>query len=141
MTHAVGLHARPSVKLTEALPRPSLRDRGCAVARGPVDRCKSIVKVMPPSNQGHCPLFPGNRGGCRGRDLALSGLSSAIFDESHADAVPVELKGRIASAAFSSGPSFTVVVPLKARREAGLAGPSARHLKPPSVARGAPWPP
>jgi phosphocarrier protein HPr len=46
MTHAVGLHARPSVKLTKLAKGFDARIELAAAAEGPWIDAKSIVKVM-----------------------------------------------------------------------------------------------
>ena len=65
MTHEVGLHARPSVKLTKLAKSFQSAIEIAAAAEGPWIDAKSIVKVMAmKAKQGHDPVFPGQRGGC-----------------------------------------------------------------------------
>ena len=51
ITHDVGLHARPSVKLTKLAKRFSARIEIAADSEGPWIDAKSIVKVTPKSSQ------------------------------------------------------------------------------------------
>ena len=86
MKHPVGLHARPSVKLTRLAKSFRCRIEGAARLRT-VDRCQE-------HRQGHGaegaarlhPAFPGRGEGAAEAVNALSALVARDFDEDHADA-------------------------------------------------------
>jgi phosphocarrier protein HPr len=87
LTHAVGLHARPSVKLTKLA-----KSFDCAIAlalspEGPWIDAKSIVKVMATKARKDSVLHFRAEG--VGADAAVAALTSLVqsdFGESHADA-------------------------------------------------------
>lgn len=84
MTHDVGLHARPSVKLTKLAKTFSARIEVAASAEGPWIDAKSIVKVMalraPKDTVLHF------RAAGEDAEAALAGLVDLVdrdFDETH----------------------------------------------------------
>ena len=89
MRHEVGLHARPSVKLTKlAKAFESRIDLGLS-PDGPWVDAKSIVKVMATKAPKDTVLY--FRASGEDASAALAALASLVerdFDESHADAVP-----------------------------------------------------
>jgi phosphocarrier protein HPr len=89
MTHAVGLHARPSVKLTKLAKTFSSAIELALSPEGPWTDAKSIVKVMATKVPKDTVLYFRATGeDAEVAILALSGLVERDFDESHADAVP-----------------------------------------------------
>jgi phosphocarrier protein HPr len=87
LTHAVGLHARPSVKLTKLAKTFHSAIRLSAHAEGPWIDAKSIVKVMgaklPQGSQLH---FHAEGEDARQAVAALIDLVNRDFDEAQADA-------------------------------------------------------
>jgi phosphocarrier protein HPr len=89
MTHAVGLHARPSVKLTKLAKSFSSTIELAVSADGPWIDAKSIVKVMATKAGKDTVLhFRASGDDASAALAALSSLVERDFDESHADAVP-----------------------------------------------------
>ena len=88
MTHAVGLHARPSVKLTKLAKSFSSTIELAISAQGPWIDAKSIVKVMATKAPKDTTLY--FRASGDDASAALAALASLVerdFDESPADAV------------------------------------------------------
>jgi phosphocarrier protein HPr len=87
MKHPVGLHARPSVKLTRLAKSFRCRIEVSQHASGPWIDAKSIVKVMalkaPRDSTLH---FRAEGEGAAEAVNALSALVARDFDEDHADA-------------------------------------------------------
>jgi phosphocarrier protein HPr len=87
LTHAVGLHARPSVKLTKLAKTFGARVELSPSAEGPWIDAKSIVKVMaakvPQGSQIHFRAAGNDAGDAI---AALIGLVERDFDEAKADA-------------------------------------------------------
>jgi len=89
MTHAVGLHARPSVKLTKLAKTFAANVELAVSPDGPWIDAKSIVKVMATKARRDTVLHFRATGGDAAEAIeALTSLVSRDFDESHADAVP-----------------------------------------------------
>lgn len=88
MLHAVGLHARPSVKLTKLAKGFSSRIELAMLPDGPWIDAKSIVKVMA-TKAPHDTTLYFRAEGPDAQDAvdAVIGLVSRDFDESHEDAV------------------------------------------------------
>ena len=87
MSHAVGLHARPSVKLTKLAKSFGCRIEMARPASGPWIDAKSIVKVMAMKAPRDTTLhFRAEGDGAAEAVNALSGLVARNFDEDHADA-------------------------------------------------------
>ena len=87
MTHAVGLHARPSVKLTKLAKTFVARIELAIAADGPWIDAKSIVKVMATKAPKDTVLFFRAEGEDAGQALeALTDLVERDFDEGKADA-------------------------------------------------------
>lgn len=87
ITHAVGLHARPSVKLTKEAKGFSSAIEIAGTPDGPWIDAKSIVKVMAMKVKQHATLHMRARG--PDADAALAALASLIerdFDEGQAHA-------------------------------------------------------
>jgi phosphocarrier protein len=88
MTHAVGLHARPSVKLTKLAKSFSAKIELALSSDGPWIDAKSIVKVMATKARKDTVLhFRASGGDAKAAVAALTSLVERDFDESHADAV------------------------------------------------------
>jgi phosphocarrier protein HPr len=87
LTHAIGLHARPSVKLTKLAKTFGSRVEIGLGPQGPWIDAKSIVKVMaakvPQGSQLH---FRAAGNDARDAVAALIGLVERDFDEIRADA-------------------------------------------------------
>jgi phosphocarrier protein HPr len=87
LTHAIGLHARPSVKLTKLAKTFGARVELGLGPQGPWIDAKSIVKVMaakvPQGSQLH---FRAAGNDARDAVAALIGLVERDFDEIRADA-------------------------------------------------------
>lgn len=82
LTHAVGLHARPSVKLTKLAKTFSARIEIAAGAGGPWIDAKSIVKVMAMKAPQHTELHVRAAGDdAEAAVAALIGLVDRDFDE------------------------------------------------------------
>jgi phosphocarrier protein HPr len=89
MTHAVGLHARPSVKLTKLAKSFAAAVELATDPGGPWIDAKSIVKVMAVKARQDTVLHFRAAGPDAGDAVAaLIRLVERDFDESHADAVP-----------------------------------------------------
>ena len=87
MTHKVGLHARPSVKLTKLAKSFGCRIEMAQHAAGPWIDAKSIVKVMALKAPRDTTLhFRAEGEGAAEAVKALSALVARNFDEDHADA-------------------------------------------------------
>lgn len=87
ITHAVGLHARPSVKLTKLAKTFPARLEIAANPQGPWIDAKSIVKVMAMKVPQHATLHLRGAGDGAGAALsALVGLVERDFDGEPADA-------------------------------------------------------
>ncbi len=87
LTHAVGLHARPSVKLTKLAKTFHSSIRLAAAAEGPWIDAKSIVKVMAAKvPQGVHLHFRAAGDDAATAVAALIGLVERDFDEARADA-------------------------------------------------------
>ena len=87
MTHKVGLHARPSVKLTKLAKSFDAAIELAVAPEGPWIDAKSIVKVMATKARKDTVLHFRARGD--DADAAVAALKSLVerdFDESHADA-------------------------------------------------------
>ena len=87
MTHAVGLHARPSVKLTKLAKTFTAKIELAVSGEGPWIDAKSIVKVMAAKAPKDTLLFFRAEGADAGAALqALTELVARDFDEGKADA-------------------------------------------------------
>ena len=87
MKHPVGLHARPSVKLTKLAKSFGCRIEVAQQASGPWIDAKSIVRVMAMKAPRDTTLhFRAEGDGAAEAVNALSGLVARNFDEDHADA-------------------------------------------------------
>ena len=87
MKHPVGLHARPSVKLTKLAKTFGCRIEMAQHAGGPWIDAKSIVKVMALKAPRDTTLhFRAEGEGAADAVKALSALVQRNFDEDHADA-------------------------------------------------------
>ena len=87
MKHPVGLHARPSVKLTKLAKSFGCRIEIAQQASGPWIDAKSIVKVMAMKAPRDTTLhFRAEGEGAADAVNALSALVARNFDEDHADA-------------------------------------------------------
>jgi phosphocarrier protein HPr len=87
MKHPVGLHARPSVKLTKLAKSFGCRIEMAQQAAGPWIDAKSIVKVMAMKAPRDATLhFRAEGDGAVDAVDALSELVQRNFDEDHADA-------------------------------------------------------
>lgn len=88
MTHAIGLHARPSVKLTKLAKTFTAQiELATAGAEGPWIDAKSIVKVMAAKAPKDTTLFFRAQGEDAAAALAaLTALVERDFDEGKADA-------------------------------------------------------
>jgi len=87
MKHPVGLHARPSVKLTKLAKTFGCRIEMAQHAAGPWIDAKSIVKVMALKAPRDTTLhFRAEGEGAAEAVKALSALVERNFDEDHADA-------------------------------------------------------
>src|SRR5688500_6637137 len=85
MTHPVGLHARPSVKLTKLAKVFSSRIELALAVDGPWVDAKSIVKVMATKTPKDTVLYFRAEGDDAAQSVeALVGLVSRDFDEEHA---------------------------------------------------------
>ena len=88
LTHAVGLHARPSVKLTKLAKTFQSTIALSAGAEGPWIDAKSIVKVMGAKvPQGTDLHFRADGADADAAVAALLHLVESDFGEAHADAV------------------------------------------------------
>jgi phosphocarrier protein HPr len=82
ITHEVGLHARPSVKLTKAAKGFSCAVEISGSAIGPWIDAKSIVKVMAMKAKQHSTLFVRASGSdAEAAVAAITGLVTRDFDE------------------------------------------------------------
>jgi phosphocarrier protein HPr len=87
LTHAVGLHARPSVKLTKLAKTFDCTIRLALSAEGPWIDAKSIVKVMATKARKNSTLhFHATGPDAAEAVSALTSLVARDFDESPADA-------------------------------------------------------
>jgi len=87
MTHAVGLHARPSVKLTKLAKTFTARIELAVSEDGPWIDAKSIVRVMAAKAPKDTVLFFRAEGDDAGDAVsALAALVERDFDEGQADA-------------------------------------------------------
>jgi phosphocarrier protein HPr len=87
MKHSVGLHARPSVKLTKLAKSFGCRIEVAQQAQGPWIDAKSIVKVMAMKAPRDTTLhFRAEGDGAADAVNALSELVARNFDEDHANA-------------------------------------------------------
>ena len=87
MKHPVGLHARPSVKLTKLAKSFGCRIEIAQQAAGPWIDAKSIVKVMAMKAPRDTTLhFRAEGEGAADAVTALRALVARNFDEDHADA-------------------------------------------------------
>jgi phosphocarrier protein HPr len=87
LTHDVGLHARPSVKLTKLAKGFSSRVEFALSPDGPWIDAKSIVKVMATKAKKDTVLhFRASGGDAHAAVAALTSLVERDFAESHADA-------------------------------------------------------
>ena len=87
LTHAVGLHARPSVKLTKLAKGFPCRIEIAAAAGGPWVDAKSIVKVMAMKVPQDTVLHVRAEGEAAAEAVAaVVSLVTRDFDEAHADA-------------------------------------------------------
>lgn len=87
MTHAVGLHARPSVKLTKLAKTFTARVELAVSTEGPWIDAKSIVKVMATKAPQDTILFFRAEGTDAAAAIdALTALVEGDFDEGKADA-------------------------------------------------------
>ncbi len=87
MTHEIGLHARPSVKLTKLAKSFQSAIELAAAADGPWIDAKSIVKVMAMKARKDTILhFRANGADADAALQALVALVEHDFDEDHADA-------------------------------------------------------
>lgn len=87
MTHAVGLHARPSVKLTKLAKTFTARIELAVSEDGPWIDAKSIVRVMAAKAPKDTVLFFRAEGEDAGDAVsALAALVERDFDEGQADA-------------------------------------------------------
>ncbi|NIA69246.1 HPr family phosphocarrier protein [Pelagibius litoralis] len=87
MTHAIGLHARPSVKLTKLAKTFTAKIELSVSGEGPWIDAKSIVKVMAAKAPQDTTLFFRAEGEDAGAALeALKALVERDFDEGAADA-------------------------------------------------------
>ena len=87
LTHAVGLHARPSVKLTKLAKTFGATVELSPVPEGPWIDAKSIVKVMAAKvPQGSSIHFRAAGSDANDAVAALIGLVERDFDESQANA-------------------------------------------------------
>ncbi len=85
--HAVGLHARPSVKLTKLAKTFSAAIEIASAPEGPWIDAKSIVKVMAMKAKQDSTLYMRARGGDAAAAVtAVKGLVERDFDEDKADA-------------------------------------------------------
>jgi phosphocarrier protein len=88
MTHDVGLHARPSVKLTKLAKGYSSEVEIAAAPEGPWIDAKSIVKVMALKAKRDTIMHVRARGtDARNAVSALLALIEHDFDDDHANAV------------------------------------------------------
>ena len=87
LEHAVGLHARPSVKFTQLAKTFRSRIEFAVSVDGPWIDAKSIVKVMGMKAKQDSTLYMRARGGDATAAVeALRGLVERDFDEDRADA-------------------------------------------------------
>jgi phosphocarrier protein len=87
ITHDIGLHARPSVKLTKLAKGFACRLEIAASPAGPWIDAKSIVKVMALKAKQHEPLHIRGEGeGAAAAVAALKALIERDFDEDRLDA-------------------------------------------------------
>jgi phosphocarrier protein HPr len=87
LTHEVGLHARPSVKLTKLAKSFSSTIELAVSSEGPWIDAKSIVKVMATKARKDTTLhFRATGGDALAAVAALTSLVERDFEESHADA-------------------------------------------------------
>ena len=87
ITHAVGLHARPSVKLTKLAKGFASTIEIASTAEGPWVDAKSIVRVMAMKSKQDTVLFVRARGPDAGPAVAaLGSLVERDFDEDPAHA-------------------------------------------------------
>jgi phosphocarrier protein len=87
LTHAVGLHARPSVKLTKLAKGFACRIEIAVAAEGPWVDAKSIVKVMAMKAPRDTLLHVRADGEDAAEAVAaVTDLVARDFDETHADA-------------------------------------------------------
>ena len=94
MTHAVGLHARPSVKLTKLAKTFASRIELAMAEEGPWIDAKSIVKVMAAKAARDTVLYFRAEGEDADRSVdALVALVARDFDEAHAEAPGTERAG------------------------------------------------
>jgi len=88
MTHDVGLHARPSVKLTKLAKGYASEIEIAAAPEGPWIDAKSIVKVMAMKARRDTIMHVRARGADAGGAVtALLALIEHDFDDDHANAV------------------------------------------------------
>src|SRR4051812_41217361 len=88
ITHDVGLHARPAVKLTKLAKAFTARIELAASDQGPWIDAKSIVKVMAMKAKKNAVLHVRASGSDAAEALqSLIGLVERDFDESRTDAV------------------------------------------------------
>ncbi len=94
ITHAVGLHARPSVKLTKLAKTFASRIEIATAETGPWIDAKSIVKVMAARAAKDTVLFLRAEGEDADESVdALVALIGRDFDESHAEPPGTERAG------------------------------------------------
>ena len=114
LTNAVGLHARPSVKLTQVAKRFDARIEFALDPGGPWGDAKSPVKVMrAKAAKGSTLHFRVSGADAREALSAMLSLVERHFDEKAADHAPAEgserrYKGRPAAPGVALGPVFVV---------------------------------
>ena len=87
IAHDIGLHARPSVKLTKLAKGFAAKIEIASDAKGPWIDAKSIVKVMATKAKKDTVLhFRASGGDAPAAVAALTSLVERDFEESHADA-------------------------------------------------------
>jgi phosphocarrier protein HPr len=86
LTHDVGLHARPSVRLTKLAKAFTSSIELALSPDGPWIDAKSIVKVMATKARKHAVLhFRASGGDAHAAVAALTSLVERDFEENHAD--------------------------------------------------------
>lgn len=96
MAHAMGLHARPSVKLTKLAKKFASRIELATAETGPWIDAKSIVKVMAAKAPKDAVLFFRAKGEDAEQSLeALVALIERDFDEAHAEPLGTERAGAV----------------------------------------------
>jgi phosphotransferase system enzyme I (PtsI) len=135
LTNAVGLHARPSVKLTQVAKRFPERIEFALHPDGPWADAKSPVKVMRVKAAKGSTLHFRASGPAAGEALAaMVALVERRFDEEAVDGVPMEgrerrYKGRPAAPGVAAGPLFVLGERGGERHSTGSRDAEARALR------------